>query len=484
MLPLGLHRLFSARAAAPSPQSGPPRPARSGTMGGGASAAAPKVHPETNGQCSAPTAGPGPEGADGKPVVLESSLIFDDATMKRYVPAPVFKRFLEDCVSGAPTSEEDQKAIADGMFRWAREKGCTDFAHWFFPVRGGSGAVGGAVGALKMDTLVDLDFKSGSAIKPFFATLPHERLFQGETDGSSFPNGGLRVTHSAAAFTVWDRTSPPIISGTTLRIPCSFLTHFGKSIDDKTPLLRSQDAVSAQGMRLLRALGLASDAKCLRSYLGWEQEFFVVSADLYKKRPDLVNTGRTLFGKLPTRGQQMDLNYFAPVPELVDKMMAEIQQEMLRTGTPMAVRHNEVAPGQHEMSPIFGLANWSADNNVYFMEACNRIAAKYGLMVLFHEKPFAGINGSGKHANWSVGTDTGINPAACGKQTKHALSTLRPWPASPTESCSTTRCCDVLWHTQAMTIASEPRRRPRPSSRSTLALASRRTWTPLSQEAP
>merc|ERR1719282_37278 len=338
-----------------------------------------------------------------------ASGVYDHATMEKTLPNVVFKQFLDDVVSGAPTSEEDQKAIAKGMFKWARENGCTDFAHWFFPSRGGSGAVGGAVGALKMDTLIDLDFKSKSANKPFFPVLPTDRLFQGETDGSSFPNGGLRVTHSAAAFTVWDRTSPPFIVGTTLRIPCAFLTHFGRAIDDKTPLLRSQDAVSAQGLRLLKALGLASDAKCLRSYLGWEQEFFVVSAALYKKRPDLVNTGRTLFGKLPSRGQQMDLNYFAPVPAKVDMLMKEVQEICLRRGTPMAVRHNEVAPGQHEMSPIFGCANFSADNNVYFMETCNRLASKYGLMVLFHEKPFAGINGNGKHANWSIGTDTGIN---------------------------------------------------------------------------
>merc|ERR1740127_74203 len=329
--------------------------------------------------------------------------------MKKYVPSDVFKRFLADVVSGTPTSEADQRAIAAGLFRWAREKGCTDFAHWFFPVRGGSGAVGGAVGALKMDTLIDLDFKSASANKPFKPVLPYERLFQGETDGSSFPNGGLRVTHAAAAFTVWDRTSPPIAVGTCLRIPCSFVTHLGHCIDDKTPLLRSMDAVSRQGLRLLKALGVAKDAKCLHSYLGWEQEFFVVSASLYKKRPDLVNTGRTLFGKLPPRGQQMDLNYFAPIPASVDKLLKEVQEEMLKAGPPMAVRHNEVAPGQHEMSPIFGVTNFSADNNVYFMETCNRLATKYGLMVLFHEKPFAGINGNGKHANWSVGTDTGIN---------------------------------------------------------------------------
>merc|ERR1711920_855908 len=253
------------------------------------------------------------------------------------------------------------------------------------------------------------DFDSKDGNKPFFATLPHERLFQGETDGSSFPNGGLRATHTAAAFTVWDRSSPPFLVGTTLRIPCSFVTHLGKCIDDKTPLLRSMDAVTSQGLRLLKAMGLATDAKTMYSYLGWEQEFFVVSAEMYKQRPDLINCGRTLFGKLPNRNQQMDLNYFAPVPALVDKLLAEVQQEMLRVGTPMAVRHNEVAPGQHEMSPIFGVANFSADNNVYFMETCNRLAAKYGLAVLFHEKPFAGINGSGKHANWSIGTDTGIN---------------------------------------------------------------------------
>jgi len=334
---------------------------------------------------------------------------FDLEAMARVLPGNVFENFKEGMVDGTPTSEDDQKVIAFELFKWARARGATDFAHWFFPTRGGSGAVGGALGALKMDTLVDMDFSSKHPNKPMHAILPYERLFQGETDGSSFPNGGLRATHTAAAFTVWDRSSPPFMSGTTLRIPCSFVTHVGKCIDDKTPLLRSMDAVSVQGMRLLKNLGFAKDAKCLRSYLGWEQEFFVVSADMYKKRPDLVNCGRTLFGRLPPRNQQMDLNYFAPVPEQVDKLLVEVQQEMLKAGTPMAVRHNEVAPGQHEMSPVFGAANFSADNNVYFMETCNRVAAKYGLMVLFHEKPFAGINGSGKHCNWSVGTDTGIN---------------------------------------------------------------------------
>merc|ERR1719414_2795041 len=335
--------------------------------------------------------------------------MFDSTTMQKYVAPDVFKRFQEALVTGEATSDSDKKTIACALFSWARERGATDFAHWFFPCRGGSGAVGGAVGALKYDTLVDLDFSSKDSNKPFFATLPYERLFQGETDGSSFPSGGLRVTHTAAAFTVWDRSAPPFIHEGTLRIPCSFVTHLGHCIDDKTSLLRSQDAVSAQGIRLLRAMGLVSDAKCLNSYLGWEQEFFVISADLYKKRPDLINCGRTLIGKLPSRNQQMDLNYFAPVPAKVDMLLKEVQEVMLRAGVPMAVRHNEVAPGQHEMSPVFGTANFSADHNVFFMEIMNERAAKHGLAVLFHEKPFSGINGNGKHANWSVGTDTGIN---------------------------------------------------------------------------
>eukprot|EP00913_Durusdinium_trenchii_P021046 g19779.t1 len=215
------------------------------------------------------------------------------------------------------------------------------------------------LGAFKRDTLIE----------------PGQRR-RGKTDGSSFPNGGLRVTHSAAAFTTWDRASPPFVTDKCLYIPCAsracevgkaleaFVTHFGKCIDEKTPLLRSMDAVKTSGLRLLKAINIGTDAKTMHSYLGWEQEFFVLSAALYKARPDLVNTGRTLFGKLPTRHQQGDLNYFQPIPGKVQELLDIVQAEMLKVGCPMAVKHNE---------------------------------------------PFAGINGSGKHANWSVGTDTGLN---------------------------------------------------------------------------
>jgi len=345
----------------------------------------------------------------GDALTNASTADFNDKVMSERLPADVFGRFNACLLSGEATSEADQKVIAEAMFKWARELGAIDIAHWFFPVRGGGGAVGGAVGAYKMETMVDLDFSSKYANKPIKVCLPSERLFQSETDGSSFPNGGLRVTHAAAAFTTWDRSSKPFVLGGTLVIPASFVTHYGKCIDDKTPLLRSADAIKAQGLRLLKAMGIGADAKTMYSYLGWEQEFFVLDAKHYLARPDLVNTGRTLFGKLPSRNQQADLNYFAPVPARVDALLAKVQAEMLKVGCPMAVRHNEVAPGQHEMSPIFCVANQSADSNVLFMEVCNREASKMGLQVLFHEKPFAGINGSGKHANWSVGTDTGIN---------------------------------------------------------------------------
>merc|ERR1719367_356978 len=329
--------------------------------------------------------------------------------MKARFSHPVYTRFKQALVTGAPTSEADMKEIAVAIFKWAREQGAVSFMHWFFPMRGGSGASGSMCGAGKMDNLIDLDWSSAEATKPFVATLPYERLFFGETDGSSFPNGGLRATHTAAAFTTWDRSSPCFVLDKVLRIPCSFVTHLGACIDDKTPLLRSNDALNKHGLRLLKAIRIGTDAKAIHSFLGWEQEFFVISAALYKARPDLVNTGRTLIGRLPARNQQADLNYFAPVPNSVRKLLFSIQAVMLRLGVPMAVIHNEVAPAQHEMSPIYCQATFSSDNNVLFMEVATKEAQKVGLAVLFHEKPFAGINGSGKHNNWSVGIDSGLN---------------------------------------------------------------------------
>jgi len=345
----------------------------------------------------------------GDELTQMSSVIFDDNTMKARLPSKVYARFKEALVTGAPTSEDDQKVIAETIFKWARELGAVAFAHWFFPMRGGSGAYGSMCGACKMDNLIDLDWSSAEATKPFHATLPYERLFVGETDGSSFPNGGLRATHTAAAFTTWDRSSPCFVLDRVLRVPCAFVTHLGASIDEKTPLLRSNDAVHKQGLRLLKNIKICTDAKAIHSFLGWEQEFFIIPAAMYRKRPDLLNCGRTLIGKLPQRNQVGDFNYFAPLCKQVETLLFNVSALMLKLGVPMAVLHNEVAPGQHEMSPIYCQSTFSADNNVLFMEVLEREAEKLGLHALLHEKPFAGINGNGKHNNWSIGTDTGMN---------------------------------------------------------------------------
>ena len=287
--------------------------------------------------------------------------------MKKTLPGDVYARFKKALVDGGATSDEDQEAISKALYAWARERGATDYAHWFFPMRGGSGATGGMLGALKCDAFIDLDWSSDAANKPFTTLFPAGpllcrnqpvrrvlvasmawrtrrnilistcagRLYTGETDGSSFPNGGLRATHTAAAFTSWDRSSPCYVYDKVLRVPCAFVTHYGRAIDDKTPLLRSQDAVAREGLRLLKACGVEKEATTMHAYLGWEQEFFVVSAELYKKRPDLVNAGRTLFGRLPPRHQSGDLNYFGATPGPVEDLLIAVQTEMMRMGSPM-----------------------------------------------------------------------------------------------------------------------------------------------------
>jgi len=397
----------------------------------GYAAAAPKVQmhsfvaPPGATTMARPAAVAAPKPATADALTKHSTKVFNEAMMGKYCGPRVVSVFREAILTGAELDEPTKAAVAKGMYTWARENGATSFAHWFFPCRMGSGAVGGSLGAFKADTFIDLVWSSDATIKPFEATFPPERLFCGETDGSSFPNGGLRATHTAAAFTMWDRSSPVFILDGIMRIPCCFVSHYGKCLDLKTPLLRSSDAVSREGIRLLNNMGLqgpkARNAKTVHSYVGWEQEFFVIPADLFKKRPDLVNCGRTLFGQLPKRNQQMDLNYFGPIPVTVAKLLDTVEAKMMEIGVPMAVKHNEVAPGQHEMSPIFCVASASCDNNVCFMEICTNEAQKLGLVVLFHEKPFAGINGNGKHNNWSVGTDTGINWFYPGKNDEERL---------------------------------------------------------------
>ena len=247
------------------------------------------------------------------------------------------------------------------------------------------------------------------------------KLFVGETDGSSFPNGGMRATHTAAAFTSWDLTSPPFIRDGTLYIPAVFVSHHGKALDQKTPLLRSMAAVNKQGVRLLKHLG-DTEATQVICNVGIEQEFFVVDRDLYLRRPDLMATGRTLIGAPSPLGQELDNNYFTNINPRVKSFFKEFQAETWRLGMSFVVCHNEVAPGQHEYSPIFTVTNVATDVNVMAKEVMDEIAARHGLVCLLHEKPFAGINGSGKHNNWGLNTDTGRNLFVAGKTTEDQAS--------------------------------------------------------------
>jgi len=341
---------------------------------------------------------------------------FDFDAVEKYAGADVCARFKDALITGVKTSDADAKALEKALYEWCASFGCVKYAHWFFPMRTGGGCMGSTAG-MKHDAFIDPDWSAPGipGLKPFVCKMPGGRLFTGETDGSSFPNGGMRVTHQAAAFTSWDRGSPPFIYDGTCFIPCAFVTHYGQALDNKTPLLRAQDAVNREGLRLLKNIGGYDDVKQVVSYLGWEQEFFVVTKEAYLARPDLRACGRTLMGAPPTRGQQADLNYFAAMPPTVKACMDEVQTELLKIGCPLNVYHNEVAPAQHEISPFFTITNISADLNQISMQMCVDIGAKHGLVFLFHEKPFAGINGSGKHNNWSIGTDSGLNFFSPGK---------------------------------------------------------------------
>jgi len=268
--------------------------------------------------------------------------------------------------------------------------------------------------AEKYDNFIDLNFAKGTPIVDFSGS----KLFANETDGSSFPNGGLRKTHSAAAYMAWDTSSAPFIWKDIMYIPAAFISWNGHALDERTPLLRSQEAINEHGTRLMRALGDKRTANAdfkVVSNVGWEQEFFVVSRENYVARPDLVNTGRTLLGCLPARAQQTEFNYFNYVPPRVQAMLREAQAEMLAVGININTTHNEVAPGQHEICPIFTLTNVAADQNMLSRRIMEEVAAKHDLAVLFHEKPFAKINGTGKHSNWGLNLSTGDNLFTAGK---------------------------------------------------------------------
>ncbi|NNE71473.1 MAG: glutamine synthetase type III [Rhodothermales bacterium] len=324
---------------------------------------------------------------------------FGLAEMKSRLPKSVFKSILATIEKGATLDPTIADTVALAMKEWAVERGASHFTHWFQPLTGFT--------AEKHDSFITPN-EGGGAIAQFSG----KELIQGEPDASSFPSGGVRATFEARGYTAWDPTSPAFIvenkNGSYLAIPTAFASWGGEALDHKTPLLRSMQTLNSAAMRVLGLFGV-KDAHKVFSTVGVEQEYFLIDEEYYFRRPDLVTTGRTLFGAKPPRGQELDDHYFGSIPDRVLACMLETEKELYRLGVPVKTRHNEVAPGQYEIAPIFENSNVAADHQQLLMLTLERVARHHGLVCLMHEKPFAGINGSGKHNNWSMATDTGMN---------------------------------------------------------------------------
>ncbi len=322
-------------------------------------------------------------------------LVFDDRVMKAKLPGKVYNSLKKTIDEGASLDSKVADAVAVAMKDWAIEKGATHFTHWFQPLTG--------ITAEKHDSFISPS-PDGGVIMEFSG----KELIKGEPDASSFPSGGLRATFEARGYTAWDPTSYAFIKDKTLCIPTAFCSYSGEALDKKTPLLRSMQALNKQAMRILKLFG-NEDVKCVRTSVGPEQEYFLVTKEMYEKRPDLCFTGRTLFGAKPPKGQELDDHYFGVIKPRVAAYMADLNQELWKLGILAKTEHNEVAPAQHELAPIYSTTNIATDHNQLTMEIMQKVAARHGLVCLLHEKPFAGVNGSGKHNNWSMATDTGVN---------------------------------------------------------------------------
>ena len=323
--------------------------------------------------------------------------VLDDAILKKIVDPDIYYSFARCRATGLRMEKAEANELATSIREWAQSKGCIGYSHWFSPMRG-------PIHGEKLETFVNVDFETNKLI----VNLSGSELFQTETDGSSFPNGGLRDTHEAAAYMGWDTGSPPFVYRQTLYIPSAFVSWKGDALDQKTPLLRSSMAVNEYSLRLLEHLG-ESDTREVVCNVGWEQEFFLIDRKFYLARPDLVATGRTLLGAAPLRGQEQSTNYFSKPAPRVNKFVAEAREVMWELGISIHCTHDEVAPAQHEISPVFTIANQAADTNVLAMEVLSDLAFDHDFAILYHEKPFAGINGTGKHNNWGLNTDTGAN---------------------------------------------------------------------------
>ena len=321
-------------------------------------------------------------------------LVFDDRVMKSMLSSKVYNSLKKTIDEGAKLDITVANAVADAMKSWAIENGATHYTHWFQPLTG--------ITAEKHDSFISPS-PDGGVIMDFSG----KELIVGEPDASSFPSGGLRATFEARGYTAWDPTSYAFIKGKTLCIPTAFCSYGGEALDKKTPLLRSMEALNKQALRILKLFG--TEAKYVHTSVGPEQEYFLVPKELFDKRKDLIYTGRTLFGAKPPKGQEMDDHYFGVIKTRVEGYMTELNEELWKLGILAKTQHNEVAPAQHELAPIYTTTNIATDHNQLTMEIMQKVAARHGLVCLLHEKPFAGVNGSGKHNNWSMATDTGVN---------------------------------------------------------------------------
>ncbi len=333
-----------------------------------------------------------------KPGELFGTLVFNDKAQQARLPKPAYRSLRATITRGEALDLSTADAVASALKDWAVEHGATHYTHWFQPLTG--------ITAEKHDSFLS-PTAEGSAIAEFRG----KELIKGEPDASSFPSGGMRSTFEARGYTAWDPTSPPWLhvngNSVTLVIPTAFVSWTGEALDKKTPLLRSMEAVSKQAVRVLKLFG--STAERVFATCGPEQEYFLIDRNFYFARPDLINAGRTLFGAMPPKGQEMEDQYFGSIPERVLGCMAEVETELYKVGVPVKTRHNEVAPSQYEIAPVFENANVAVDHQMMTMEMLKKIAPKYGLAALLHEKPFAGVNGSGKHNNWSLSDEFGNN---------------------------------------------------------------------------
>src|SRR5689334_10811149 len=341
------------------------------------------------------------------------SLVFNDEVQQARLPKPVYQALRRTIINGEPLDLSVADEVARAMKEWAVEHGATHYTHWFQPLTG--------ITAEKHDSFLS-PTGDGKAVAEFSG----KELIKGEPDASSFPSGGMRSTFEARGYTAWDPTSPPWLlksgGATTLVIPTAFVSWTGEALDKKTPLLRSMEALSKQAVRILKLFG--STAERVVTTCGPEQEYFLIDRYFYLSRPDLINAGRTLFGAKPPKGQELEDQYFGSIPDRVMAFMNESEAELYKVGVPVKTRHNEVAPSQYEIAPVFENANVATDHQMIVMEMMRRIAPKYGLACLLHEKPFAGVNGSGKHLNWSMSDDEGHNLLSPGANTHDNMQFL------------------------------------------------------------